>query len=137
MITSNLTEEIIYIQSADYAVCAKPADFLLPKIKKGATIYAKKKLPQTIEECNAELERTQKQLQQYENRNKMLNRKLSAEKRRERNHRIFLFGGFMESIVPELKTMTEDEGKDFLYHIAKSTEAQEYLKKRAEGVEAG
>ena len=93
----------------------------------------KKKLPQTIEECNAELKRTQKQLQQYENRNKMLNRKLSAEKRRERNHRIFLFGGFMESIVPELKTMTEDEGKDFLYHIAKSMEAQEYLKKRAEG----
>ena len=43
----------------------------------------------------------------------------------------------MESIVPELKTMTEDEGKDCLYHIAKSTEAQEYLKKRAEGVEAG
>lgn len=68
---------------------------------------------------------------------KMLNRKLSAEKRKERNHRIFLFGGFMESIVPELKTMTEDEGKDFLYHIAKSTEAQEYLKKRAEGVGAG
>lgn len=48
----------------------------------------KKKLPQTIEECNAELERTQKRLQQYENRNKMLNRKLSAEKRKERNHRI-------------------------------------------------
>ena len=43
----------------------------------------------------------------------------------------------MESIVPELKTMTEDEGKDFLYHIAKSSEAQEYLKKRAKGVDAG
>ena len=93
----------------------------------------KKKLPQTIEECNAELERTQKQLQQYENRNKILNRKLSVEKRKERNHRIFLFGGFMESLVPELKAMTEDEEKGFLYHIAKSTEAQEYLKKRAEG----
>ena len=63
----------------------------------------KKKIPQTIEECNAELERTEKQLQQYENRNKMLNRKLSAEKRKERNHRIFLFGGFMESIVPHCK----------------------------------
>ena len=97
----------------------------------------KKKLPQTIEKCNAELERTQKLLQQYENRNKMHNRKLSVEKRRERNHRIFLFGGFMESIVPELKTMTEDEGKDCLYHIAKSTEAEEYLKKRAKGVDAG
>ena len=33
----------------------------------------KKKLARTIEECNAELERTQKLLQQYENRNKMLN----------------------------------------------------------------
>lgn len=108
-----------------------------PKIKKGVTTHDKEKLPQTIEECNAELERTEKQLQQYENRNKILNHKLSVEKRKERNHRIFLFGGFMESIVPELKTMTEDEGKDFLYHIAKSTEAQEYLKKRAEGVEAG
>ena len=31
----------------------------------------KKKLPQTIEECNAELERTQKLLQQYENRSKV------------------------------------------------------------------
>ena len=31
----------------------------------------KKKTPQTIEKCNAELERTQKQLQQYENRSKM------------------------------------------------------------------
>ena len=58
-----------------------------------------RKQPTTLEECNAELERTQKQLQQYENRNKMLNRKLSVEKRKERNHRIFLYGGFMESIV--------------------------------------
>ncbi len=54
-----------------------------------------RKQPTTLEECNAELERTQKQLQQYENRNKMLNRKLSVEKRKERNHRIFLYGGFI------------------------------------------
>ena len=80
----------------------------------------KKKLPQTIEECNAELERTQKQLQQYENRNKMLNCKLSAEKRKERNHRIFLFGGFMESIVPELIAMMDEEAKDYLYHAVHS-----------------
>ena len=80
----------------------------------------KKKLLQTIEECNAELERTQKLLQQYENRNKMLNRKLSAEKRKERNHRIFLFGGFMESIVPELIAMMDEEAKDYLYHAVHS-----------------
>ena len=58
----------------------------------------KKKLPQTIEECNAELERTQKQLQQYENRNKMLNRKLSVEKRKERNHRIFLLAASWKAL---------------------------------------
>ena len=93
----------------------------------------KKKLPQTIEECNAELERTEKQLQQYENRNKILNRKLSAEKRKERNHRIFLFGGFMESIVPELIAMTDEEEKDYLYHAVHSEEAKAFLKKQAEG----
>ena len=93
----------------------------------------KKKLPTTLEECNAELELARKQLSQYQNRTKMLERKISAELRRERNHRIYLYGGFLESIVPELKTMKEDEGKDFLYHIATGTEAQQYLKKRAEG----
>ena len=91
----------------------------------------KKKIPQTIEECNAELERTQKLLQQYENRNKMLNRKLSVEKRKERNHRIFLFGGFMESIVPELITMTDEDAKAFLRLALTSEPAQEFLKKRA------
>ena len=92
----------------------------------------KKKIPQTIEECNAELERTQKLLQQYENRNKMLNRKLSVEKRKERNHRIFLFGGFMESIVPELKTMTDEDAQTFFRLALTSEPAREFLRKRAE-----
>ena len=48
----------------------------------------KKKTPQTIEECNAELERTQKKIRQYENRSKMLDRRLAIEKRKERNHRL-------------------------------------------------
>ncbi len=92
----------------------------------------KKKLPQTIEECNAELERTEKQLQQYENRNKILNRKLSAEKRKERNHRIFLLGGFMESIVPELITMTDEDAQTFFRLALTSEPAREFLRKRAE-----
>lgn len=92
----------------------------------------KKKLPQTIEECNAELERTEKQLQQYENRNKILNRKLSVEKRKERNHRIFLFGGFMESIVPELITMTDEDAQTFFRLALTSEPARGFLRKRAE-----
>lgn len=41
----------------------------------------KKKAPQTIEECNAEQELTQKKIRQYENRSKMLDRRLAIEKR--------------------------------------------------------
>ena len=91
----------------------------------------------TIEELTAEIAANERKIQQYKNRKKIITQQISRETRRERNHRIFLYGGFMESIVPELKTMTEDEGKDFLYHIAKGADAQEYLKKRAERVEVG
>ena len=54
----------------------------------------KKKTPQTIEECNAELELTQKKIRQYENRSKMLDRRLAIEKRKERNHRLYSRGGY-------------------------------------------
>ena len=54
----------------------------------------KKKTPQTIEECNAELELTQKKIRQYENRSKMLDRRLAIEKRKERNHRLCSRGGY-------------------------------------------
>lgn len=40
--------------------------------------------PTTLAECNAELELAQKQLQQYQNREKVLTRKLFVEERRER-----------------------------------------------------
>ena len=56
----------------------------------------KKKTPQTIEECNAELELTQKKIRQYENRSKMLDRRLAIEKRKARNHRLCSRGGFIE-----------------------------------------
>ena len=40
----------------------------------------------------------QKPLQRYENRNKMLNRKLSVEKRKARNHRISLLSPLLHRI---------------------------------------
>ena len=93
----------------------------------------KKKMPQTIEECNAEMERTQQKIRQYENRNKMPDRKLAIEKCKERNHRLCFRGGYMESITPELIDMTDEEAKTFLRLILHSTEAREFLRKRAEG----
>ena len=88
---------------------------------------SKKKPPTTIEECNAEMELTQKKIRQYENRNKMLDRKLAIEKRKERNHRLCSRGGYLESLVPALIDMSEQEARDFLYTAVFSDKAQEFL----------
>ena len=63
----------------------------------------------TREELQAEIEDGKKKLRQYENRSKMLDRRLAIEKRKERNHRLCSRGGFIESIVPELITMTDED----------------------------
>ena len=91
----------------------------------------KKKLPATIEECKTEIEQTEKQLRQYENKGKILDRKLAIEKRKERNHRLCVRGGFIESIVPELITMTDEDAQTFFRLALTSEPAREFLRKRA------
>ena len=92
-----------------------------------------KKQPTTIEECNAELELTQKKIRQYENRSKMLDRRLAIEKRKERNHRLCSRGGYMEGITPELIDHERTrKRKAFLRLILTSEPAREFLRKRAE-----
>ena len=93
----------------------------------------KRKTPQTIEECNAELELTQKKIRQFENQEKMLRQKLSKEERRTRRHRLIVRGAVFESIVPEAKNMTDEEATALLRLALTSEPAREYLKKRAEG----
>ena len=92
----------------------------------------KKKLPATIEECKTEIEQTEKQLRQYENKGKILDRKLAIEKRKERNHRLCVRGAVFESIVPEAKDMTDEEAAALLRLALTSEPAREFLKKRAE-----
>ena len=93
----------------------------------------KKKTPQTIEKCNAELELTQKKIRQFENREKMLRQKLSKEERRTRSHRLIVRGAVFESIVPEAKDMTDEEAAALLRLALTSEQVREYLKKRDEG----
>ena len=87
----------------------------------------------TREELQAEIEDGKKKIRQYENRSKMLDRRLAIEKRKERNHRLCSRGGFIESIVPELITMTDEDAQTFFRLALTSEPAREYLKKRAEG----
>ena len=60
-----------------------------------------------------------------------LQEKLSVEERKARNHRLCKRGGFMESLVPELITMPDEDAKAFLRLALTSEPAQEFLKKRA------
>ena len=88
------------------------------------------------EELQAEIEDGKKkirQLENRENREKVLRQKLSQEERRTRSHRLIVRGAVFESIVPEAKTMTDEEAAAFLRLALTSEEARGYLKKRTEG----
>ena len=61
------------------------------------------------EELQAEIEDGKKKIRQLENREKVLRQKLSQEERRTRSHRLIVRGAVFESIVPEAKTMTDEE----------------------------
>ena len=84
------------------------------------------------EELQAEIE-DGKKIRQLENREKVLRQKLSQEERRTRSHRLIVRGAVFESIVPEAKTMTDEEAAAFLRLALTSEEARGYLKKRTEG----
>ena len=86
----------------------------------------------TREELTTEIEDSKKKIQQYENREKILRQKLSKEERRTRSHRLIVRGAVFESIVPEAKTMTDEEAAAFLRLALTSEPAREFLKKRAE-----
>ena len=85
----------------------------------------------TREDLTAEIEDGKKKIRQLENREKMLRQKLSKEERRTRSHRLIVRGAAFESIVPEAKTMTDEEAAAFLRLALTSEEARAYLKKRA------
>ena len=86
----------------------------------------------THEELTAEIEEGKKKIRQYENREKVLRQKLTQEERRTRSHRLIVRGAVFESIVPEAKTMTDEEAAALLRLALTSEPVREYLKKRAE-----
>ena len=73
----------------------------------------------TLEELTAEIEDGQKKIRQYENREKRLRQKLSREERRERNHRLIVWGAVFESIVPEAKDMTDEEAPRYDWRLCR------------------
>ena len=85
----------------------------------------------TREELQAEIADGKKKIRQFENREKMLRQKLSKEERRTRSHRLIVRGAVFESIVPEVKNMTDEEAAALLRLALTSEPAREFLRKRA------
>ena len=67
----------------------------------------------TREELTAEIEESKKKIRQFENWEKIIKQKLSVEERKARNHRLCKRGGFMESLVPELIAMPDEDAQTF------------------------
>ena len=69
----------------------------------------------TREELQAEIEGGEKKkMRQFENREKMLRQKIFKEERRTRSHRLIVRGAVFESVVPEAKSMTDEEATALL-----------------------
>ena len=111
-------------------------NFILPEFCKPCLLLSSFQFAKLIvpyQELQAEIEDGKKKIRQLENREKVLRQKLSQEERRTRSHRLIVRGAVFESIVPEAKTMTDEEAAAFLRLALTSEEARAYLKKRTEG----
>ena len=91
----------------------------------------------TREELQAEIEDGKKKIRQFENREKQLRQKLAKEERRTHSHSLIVRGAVFESIVPEAKSLTDEEAAVLLRLALTGEEARAYLKKRAEDRNAG
>ena len=67
-----------------------------------------------VEELEQQKQSVQAELKQLENRHKILLNRKHKEERRERTHRLIEQGAILESVFPEIATMTGDEVKVFL-----------------------
>ena len=82
----------------------------------------------TLEQTKAEQEKVQREIQQLENRQKiLLNKKTDAE-RRARTSRLIEHGAILESVFPALAGLSGEEVKAFLLSLSRlqgATEAAE------------
>lgn len=84
-----------------------------------------------LKKLQAEQEKVQREIQQLENRQKiLLNKKTDAE-RRARTRRLIEHGAILESVFPATVTMTGEEVKAFLLSLSRLPEVTEAAEKAA------
>jgi len=71
----------------------------------------------SIEELYSEKEEAQKKMLQWQNREKILLNRQRNEERRARNHRLIEHGAILESIFPDVVSMSGEEVKALLLNF--------------------
>ena len=84
-----------------------------------------------LNELRAEQQKVQAQIQQLENRNKILLNREADAKRRARNHRLIEHGAVLESVIPITKDMSGEEMKALLVKLI-SLPGAEQITRRTE-----
>lgn len=79
----------------------------------------------TLERLKTEQEKTQKELCQLENRQKILLNKQRDAERRARTRRLIEHGAILEGVFPMITSMTRDEAKAFLIDLSRLPGAAE------------
>lgn len=90
-----------------------------------------------LKKLQTEQEKVQREIQQLENRQKiLLNKKTDAE-RRARTRRLIEHGAILESVFPAAATMTGEEVKAFLLSLSRLPGAAEAAEKTAKSGRTG
>ena len=86
-----------------------------------------------LDELRAEQQKVQAQIQQLENRNKILLNREADAKRRARNHRLIEHGAVLESVIPITKEMSGEEVKELLVKLISLPGAEQIIRRTEKG----
>lgn len=86
-----------------------------------------------LDALRAEQQKVQTQIQQLENRNKILLNREADAKRRARNHRLIEHGAVLERVIPITKDMTGEEVKELLVKLISLSGAEQITRRTEQG----
>lgn len=93
---------------------------------------ARRKEPETLEEISAELEKSEKTLRYWKDREKILKRQVEQLTRKERTHRLCTRGGMLEAFLLKPEKLSDDQVMEILKYAFHQQEVDRFLKKLLE-----
>lgn len=89
---------------------------------------ARRKKPETLEELNAERERSEKELHYWEDREKILRHRVSELIRKERTNRLCIRAGMLETFLEKPEQLINDQVMDLLKVAFRQPEVKKTLR---------